>query len=141
MNSHFFSKKLFLLIFCVPFGILAQNKLSVHVGNIPSEEGKVNVAVYNSESSFLKFEGVVKATSAPAHEGAISITLKDMPNGEYALAIFHDANGNDKLDTNWLGIPTEKVAFSKAKMKTFGPPKYHECRFKVAGDTEISVAF
>nr|WP_299382570.1 DUF2141 domain-containing protein [Allomuricauda sp.] len=131
-------------IFCFlvfPIMAFSQNTISVHVVNIPSEEGKVNVAVYNSDASFLKFEGVVKAHSTPAKEGSVEVVLENLPDGEYALAIFHDKNGNDKLDTNWLGIPTEKVAFSKAKMKTFGPPKYEECRFKVSGDTEINIAF
>ncbi len=111
----------------------------VNVYNVPSQEGNINVAVYDSDESFLKFEGVVKTESTEAQKGMVTLKIEDMPSGEYALAIFHDENGNDELDTNWLGIPKEKVAFSKAKMKTFGPPKYKECAFSVTSDFEISI--
>jgi len=125
----------------VPMAMIAQNTISVEVSNIPSAEGKVNIAVYDSETTFLKFEGVVKASSVQARKGKVNLKLEDLPEGEYALAIFHDKNGNDKLDKNWLGIPTEKVAFSRAKMKTFGPPSYRDCCFKVNGDKAISITF
>jgi len=69
----------------------------------------------------------------------VMMHITDLPAGEYALAIFHDENNNGKLDTNWLGIPKEKVAFSKAKMKTFGPPKFKECAFKMSSDHEIHI--
>lgn len=132
---------LHLCLLLAPLSLLAQNTISVHIGNVPSTEGKVNLAVYNSDQTFLKFEEVMLAKSTPAQEGMVHLDLEDMPDGEYALAVFHDENGNDKLDTNWLGIPTEKVAFSKSKMKTFGPPGYKECCFKVVEDTEINITF
>lgn len=131
-----------IIFFCallVPFLALSQNTISVNIYNVPSSEGNINVAVYDSDKSFLKFEGVIKSKSAPAEEGMVNVKIEDMPEGEYALAIFYDENGNDKLDTNWLGIPKEKVAFSKAKMKTFGPPNYKECAFIVTSDFEISI--
>jgi len=82
-----------------------------------------------------------KSDSIAAKKGVTKLSIKDVPEGEYALAIFYDENGNDKLDTNWLGIPKEKVAFSNAKMKTFGPPKFKECAFKLSTDTKINVSF
>lgn len=130
-------RNLFFLLF--PITLLSQNTISVNVYNVPSQDGNINVAVYDSDESFLKFEGVVKTESTEAQKGMVTLKIEDMPSGEYALAIFHDENGNDELDTNWLGIPKEKVAFSKAKMKTFGPPKYKECAFNVTSDFEISI--
>lgn len=132
-------RRLALCVLVMPVWLFSQNTISVKVHNVPSEDGKINVAVYDSDESFLKFDKVVKTGSAEAHEGVVALKLEDMPAGEYALAVFHDENDNDELDTNWLGIPTEKVAFSKGKMKTFGPPKYRECVFKVNSDYEINI--
>lgn len=134
-------KIVFYTIFLVPFLMFSQNTISVHIHNVPSTEGNVNVAIYDSGDTFLTFEGVVKTGTTPAKEGIVMLDIEDLPAGEYAVAVFHDQNGNDVLDTNWLGIPKEKVAFSKAKMKTFGPPKYKECCFRVTRDTEINVIF
>ncbi|TAI47354.1 DUF2141 domain-containing protein [Flagellimonas allohymeniacidonis] len=134
-------KKFIFVLLLFPMGLLAQTTLSVKIHNVASSEGAVNVAVYNSDETFLKFEGVVKSGSTKAKKGVVTLEIEEIPEGEYALAIFHDENGNNELDTNWLGIPKEKVAFSKSKMKTFGPPKYKECAFLVEKDTKVDVYF
>lgn len=97
------------------------------------------MAIYDSDKTFLKFEGMAKSGSTKAEMGTVTLKIRDIPNGEYALAVFHDANGNDELDTNWLGVPKEKVAFSKAKMRPFGPPKYRDCAFTVSKDRKIDI--
>lgn len=128
-----------LLILLLPVFCFAQNTLSVQVNNVPSGHGSVKVAVYDSDDSFLSFDQVLRSDSVNADTGSVVLHISDLPAGEYALAIFHDENDNGKLDTNWLGIPREKVAFSKAKMKTFGPPKFKECSFKMSSDHEIHI--
>ena len=127
---------LFLLLPIIGF---SQNTLSIQVNNVESAKGKVNVAVYDSDEAFLSFDQVLKSNSVVAHEGSVVLHIPDLPAGEYALAIFHDENDNGKLDTNWLGIPKEKVAFSHGKMKTFGPPKFKECAFMMSSDHEIHI--
>ncbi|MDC6383799.1 DUF2141 domain-containing protein [Flagellimonas taeanensis] len=130
------------ILFCtlvLPLFVFSQNTISVHVNNVGSDIGHVNVAVYDSDEAFLSFDRVLRTGTKAASKGLVTLDIEDLPAGEYALAVFHDENGNGKLDTNWLGIPKEKVAFSNAKMKTFGPPKYKECAFKVTADHEISI--
>ena len=134
-------KKFIFVLLLFPMGLLAQSTLSIKIYNVASSKGDVKVAVYNSDETFLEFEGVVKSGSTKAEKGVVTLEIEEIPEGEYALAIFHDENGNNELDTNWLGIPKEKVAFSKSKMKTFGPPKYKECAFLVEKDTEVDVYF
>lgn len=132
--------KLCFLLFFLPILGFGQNKISIDVHDVPASKGKISVAVYNSEEGFLKFDKVFKCDSIAAQKGVTHLSIKNLPEGEYALAVFYDENGNDKLDTNWLGIPKEKVAFSNAKMKTFGPPKFKECAFKLNSDTKIAVS-
>nr|WP_297913758.1 DUF2141 domain-containing protein [uncultured Allomuricauda sp.] len=134
-------KTLFFLILLSPLLVFSQHRLSVNVYNVPSSEGKVSAALYDSESSFLKFEQVAASSSASAQEGMTRLEFENLPEGEYALALFHDKNGNDALDTNWLGIPKEKVAFSKGKMRAFGPPKYEDCVFRVTSNEKINIYF
>lgn len=124
----------------LPVVVLSQNQIALAVHDVPSSKGKISVAVYNTKEGFLKFDNVFKSDTTIAQKGITHIAIKGLPKGEYALAIFHDENGNDRLDTNWLGIPKEKVAFSNAKMKTFGPPAFKECAFKVEKDTKITVS-
>lgn len=134
-------KQLLLFFIFSPLLTFCQTEITVDVMGVPSSDGMISVAVYDTEDGFLKFESAVAFDSIVANKGMTRLSIKGLPKGEYALAIFHDENGNDILDKNWLGIPKEKVAFSKSKMKTFGPPKFKECSFMVGADqTKIEVA-
>lgn len=132
-------KKIGLLFFVFPFCVMAQHTLNVSVEGVATSNGNINIAVYNQEHGFLKFDKVYKSDSTVAHKGTTEITIKDLPDGEYALALFHDENGNNILDVNWFGIPKETVGFSNAKMKTFGPPSYKECIIQVTSDQTITI--
>lgn len=133
-------KYIFLLSFLLPLSLLAQNELIVEVQGVQSSMGNINVAVYNKADGFLKFEGVYKSDSTKAVAGKTKIRIENLPSGEYALAVFHDENGNNILDTNWLGIPKEPVGFSNSRMKTFGPPSFHECSFSLFSNRAVEVS-
>ena len=51
--------------------------------------------------------------------------------GEHALAVFHDENGNNDLDTNVFGIPSEGTGASNGERNLFGPPRYSNARFMI----------
>uniref|UniRef100_UPI0035645B51 DUF2141 domain-containing protein n=1 Tax=Muriicola sp. TaxID=2020856 RepID=UPI0035645B51 len=91
-------KYLFVLSFLLPLSLLAQNELIVEVQGVQSSAGNINVAVYNKADGFLKFEGVYKSDSTKAVAGKTKIRIENLPSGEYALAVFHDENGNNILD-------------------------------------------
>ncbi len=129
-----------LLLLLTPLFGLSQNKLSIEVLGVPNSDGNINVALYNTSDGFLKSEQAVMGKSVRAKEGKTSLYIEDVPDGEFAIALYHDENGNNELDTNFFGIPKETVGFSNAKMKTFGPPKFAECAFKMEKHTEVKVA-
>ena len=133
-------KQVLLLFFLFPLVSVAQQRLTVEVQGVKTSNGNINVAVYNKEDGFLKFEKVYFSDSTVALKGQTELKINNLPDGEYALAVFHDENGNNILDTNWLGIPKEPIGFSKGKMKTFGPPTFKECVFLVTSDQEITIS-
>ena len=120
--------------------ISAQHSLSLNIDGVASEKGNICFAIYTNESSFLKFDKVYKSGSEKAVKGNTAFHITDLPDGEYAIAIFHDANDNKNLDTNILGIPKEQVAFSNGKMKMFGPPKFEECVFTFNSNMEMKIS-
>jgi transcriptional regulator GlxA family with amidase domain len=54
--------------------------------------------------------------------------------GEYTVAAYQDINGNEKLDTNLIGIPKEPNAISNDAPARFGPPRYEDAKFTVGKD-------
>jgi uncharacterized protein (DUF2141 family) len=63
------------------------------------------------------------AAGAPLH-------FDDLPSGHYAISLFHDENGNGKLDTRF-GMPMEGVGFSRNPHLFFGPPSFSAAQFAV----------
>ncbi len=131
--------RIIFLLLLLPGGLWAQNQLLVDVSGVRSSDGYIQVALYNQKDAFLKTEGVYRNDSTKAQQGVTRLAFNDLPPGNYALAVFHDANANDRLDTNWVGIPKEPMGFSNARMKTFGPPSFEECLVELKGNTEIAV--
>lgn len=124
----------------LPLMGMAQNELIIEVQGVQSSNGNINIAVYNQAESFLKFEGVYLSDSTRANAGHTQVKISNLPSGEYALAVFHDENGNNILDTNWLGIPKEPVGFSNARMKTFGPPSFKDCSFRLSSNQAVKIS-
>jgi uncharacterized protein (DUF2141 family) len=135
-------KNFFLLfVFVVISNVIsAQHSLSLNIDGVTSEEGNICFAIYTNENSFLKFDKVFKSGSEKAVKGSTAFQITDLPDGDYAIAIFHDANGDKNLDTNIFGIPKEQIAFSKGKMKMFGPPKFEECVFTLNSNMEMKIS-
>jgi len=138
-------KKLMLMIGLVA-GVYAtsfaqtNNKIIVKVEQINSAEGSINVAVFNSEKTFLKTPFLTQ--SADAKTGEMIFEFEEVPNGEYTISIYHDMNENGELDKNLMGIPNEPYGVSKEGKSMFGPPSYQDALFTVENinvDLKISL--
>jgi uncharacterized protein (DUF2141 family) len=102
-------------------------ELTIAIDGVSSAEGQIMVALYDSADSFRGKP--LRAQSAPATAGAMQLRIKDLPPGDYAFAVYHDANGNGKLDRNLLGMPSEDYAFSNNAAGKRGPPEFEQARF------------
>ena len=80
--------------------------LSITVKDVHNSTGTVYLAVYD-ESSFGKPQLAKVKQKAPAAKGDITFVVHDLPAGRYAVSSYQDENGNGKLDTISLGVPTE----------------------------------
>ncbi len=132
------NKFLFGVVF-LPIALFGQHSLKVNVANVKNSTGFIRVAAYNNAEDFLTFDRVYKSSKGAAEKGITTLYVKDLPVGVYALAVFHDENSNEKMDTNFLGIPKEPVGFSNAQIKTFGPPSFKECSFVFNEDRDIKL--
>ena len=103
--------------------------LTIAVAGVASAQGQIMVALYNSADSFQVQP--FRAIAVPATAGTVRVPVKDLPAGDYAFALYHDANGNGKLDRNLLGMPTEDYAFSNNAMGKRGAPAYEAARFQL----------
>lgn len=135
-NKYYVSKNLFTIIclLLVTFSsINAQDKpvgdITVVISNFDNNQGKAYIALYNSEASFLNkgFE----ATFSKIEKNSCAVTFKDVPNGTYAVSMFHDENDNNKMETTLFGIPTEDYGCSNNATGFMGPPKWDDAKFEI----------
>lgn len=105
--------------------------LEVTIAEARSAEGRVMVALFNDAEAFGKMlEGKRIAAAMLPIDGAIArMVIGGLPPGRYAVSVIHDQNGNGKLDTNLLGLPTEGYGFSRDARGTMGPPSFEAAAF------------
>ncbi len=133
LKTVFFSIPLF-ITFLTTQSLHAQNgTIHLTVQNIQKAEGKVMIAVFKGEENFLEDGKAIAAKIALVEKtGAISATFPNLPIGDdYSIAVYHDVNGNEKLNTNLFGVPTEPYGFSNNARSKWGAPKYDIARFEL----------
>jgi uncharacterized protein (DUF2141 family) len=120
-------------------------RVHVVVAALRSTKGQVSCALFRSADGFPN-----DAKKAVAHQevriaGAqATCNFEGVLPGQYAVAVFHDENGNGKMDTNFVGMPREGVGASNNPKARFGPPKFADAAFTVAGsevDLQITVRY
>lgn len=66
----------------------------------------------------------------PATTGTVELRIRNVKPGTYAIAVFHDVNGNGKLDRSFIGLPSEPYGFSNDVGRR-GPPNFDAARIVV----------
>lgn len=112
--------------------------LTIEVKGVTNDKGSVLAAIYDKKETWMKTS--VGTAQAAAKEGVVTLTFKDLADGEYAASLFHDENGSGKLDRDAFGVPREPYGFSMDARGNFGPPPFEKAKFKLdAGTRNIVV--
>ena len=123
------------------FHIIIQNNdkhsLTVTIENIKSVEGKMFVAVYNKEDKFLKTPYLGKISKIEGK--SCTVTFEGLAVGTYAVSVYHDKNNNDKLDTNFLGIPKEDYGCSNNAKGIMSAPKWEDAKFSLKSNKTVVI--
>ena len=115
-------------------------KLTVATSNLRSAEGEVAVTVYPDDSKrFLAKGGKLARVRTPAAQPTTRACFW-LPPGTYAVAVYHDENGDGAFDRSIVGAPKEGYGFSNDAPANMGLPDFAAVRFKLpAGGRTISV--
>jgi uncharacterized protein (DUF2141 family) len=112
-------------------------QITLEITNLESSNGRVELAIFNSAETFLDEKKYFKHLSLPINSEQKSVVFDlELPSGEYAFSVFHDENGNGKLDKNWLGIPTEAYGFSNNFKAKWGAPSWEKTRFLIGNEAK-----
>lgn len=104
--------------------------LTVTVTDIRSAKGSLGLSVVDSAAAWGGQAKAVKRQMQPVQGTEIVFRFTDLPPGDYAVSVMHDENGNGKLDSNFMGMPTEGYGFSN-NPKVLRKPTFEEARFQL----------
>ena len=108
-----------------------QTLIQVEVSGISSKKGEILAALFSTEKGFPNDASkAFKTAKALPSNGKATLQFNQVPDGKYAIALFHDTNGDGKLNTNILGIPKEGYGVSNNVRNLFSAPSFEESSFR-----------
>ncbi len=117
--------------------------VSIVVIGAANSSGSIQTAIYDSIASFNEPDKAFRKESLSIVDGQSTLLIprSQLPN-KFAIAAYHDENGDGMLNRNRIGIPTERYGFSRNARGLTGPPLFQQAvveRSKVADLLEISI--
>ncbi|MBC6497516.1 MAG: DUF2141 domain-containing protein [Alphaproteobacteria bacterium GM7ARS4] len=101
------------------------------VEDLRSQKGAVSLALYNNADEFPEGETLREHRVAVKDIPKGGIVFKNLVNGWYAIALYHDENGNDEFDTSFIGLPLENFGFSRNVKPFLSAPPFAHASFEV----------
>lgn len=104
--------------------------LEVKAEHISPGSGSIHVVLYRGATGFRHENRAFRVLKAPANSAIASVRFQSLPPGDYAVMVYHDANGNDKLDLRFGMFPIEGWGLSN-NPKVMGPPSFKASKLSV----------
>ena len=97
---------------------------------VGAQQGQIMVALFPSQADY-EGDKSLAARVQPVGAETVSVTFPGLPPGRYAVKSFHDVNGDGRMNSNIMGVPTEPVGFSNNAPIRMGPPSWDAAAFDV----------
>lgn len=118
----------------------AAARIIVTVSGVSSAAGGVYIGLYATPSKFLNGTQVDAMRKVRANTAPVTVVFDNLPPGAYAVGAYHDANNNDRLDTDLIGLPSEGYALSNGVRAIMSKPTFQQAAFTVgAGDRPVAL--
>jgi len=137
---------LYFLLFSIFISLSASSELysqektgiiEVTLTNVKYDKGKMRITLYNTENDFPnKPQFAYRKVEVSIKNRKCVAVFNDIPYGVYAVTAHHDENSNNRIDTNWLGIPKEGFGCSNDATGFLGPPSFEDAKFNMNSDTK-----
>jgi uncharacterized protein (DUF2141 family) len=117
------------------------NKLTVQVSGVRSAQGQMAVTLYPDEPKrFLAPKGKLLRERAPTKAPVTTVCFWLPKPGRYAIAVYHDENGDRDFNRTVIGLPAEGFGFSNNPSTKTGLPPFKSVRFEAGpGETTTRI--
>jgi uncharacterized protein (DUF2141 family) len=136
MKNTFIQKILFLLVLFFSSVVLSHG--TVIISNVEHNKGFIDIKIYDSKDSFLKEDEAVEAVRKKVNKGKVVVPLTKIHEGEIAIVVYHDEDGDGELKTGLFWRPKEGFAFSN-NYNPKGPPKFKKAAIMLEHGVPVEI--
>lgn len=136
MKHTFIQKIVFLLVLFFSSVVLSHG--TVIITNVEHNKGYIDVKIYDSKDSFLKEDQAVEAVRKKVNKGEVVVPLSKIHDGQIAIVVYHDEDGNGELKTGLFWRPKEGFAFSN-NYNPKGPPKFKKAAIMLEHGVPVEI--
>lgn len=106
------------------------------VSGLRSNTGTLRGGIYASADHWTEVGHQVSVCTGPVRGGSARCVIHPPGPGRYAFAFYHDADDDNQLDRDLVGIPQEGYGFSNNARPGLSAPSFDSASFAVAaGET------
>lgn len=120
-------------------GPATPSSIVVKIDGLRSNRGQIMACMTANPKTFpdCQKDPHARHLTVPALNGE-TVQFTGVPQGRYAIALFHDENGNGRMDKMMM-LPKEGFGFSRDAPLQFGPPRFGAASFQV-GPAQLKTA-
>lgn len=113
-------------------GPVSDTWIDVAVQGVRSGSGLVAITLYaDNPRKFLVRHGSLYVGRVPARQGMTTGCIYVPKPGVYAVAIYHDENGDQNFNRSGLGLPAEGYGFANNPNTLAGLPSFQSVRLSI----------
>lgn len=117
----------------------ATQTITVDVGTFRNRQGALGCRLYRGPAGFPEGSAGTVEKRVTITANVTRCTFENVAPGTYAIAVMHDENGNQRLDKNFVGIPTEGYSVSNNHTHAMSSPTWDESRFTVEAGKNLGL--
>ena len=136
MKNTFIQKIVFLLVLFFSSVVLSHG--TVIIPNVDHNKGFIDVKIYDSKDSFLKEDQAVEAVRKKVNKGKVVVPLSKIHEGQIAIVVYHDEDGDGELKTGLFWRPKEGFVFSN-NYNPKGPPKFKKAAIMLEHGVPVEI--
>lgn len=115
---------------------VTEEGIKIIITNLRNDKGHVLVSLFKGGAGYPDDASkALRKIKLDIRNNKATVIFTGLASGDYAIAILHDENDDQKMNKNSLGLPKEGYGFSNNVKGAFGPPSWSKASFKHTANT------
>ena len=112
--------------------------VNIVIQGVEHDRGLIDVRIYLDAETWLQEDQAAEHIIVPATKDEVVVPLKSFQGGTLAAVVYHDENGDGKMNTGLFWQPKEGFAFSN-QYTPKGPPRFSKAAVDIPNGKDLLV--